>query len=362
MKAIPKAFRAANLTLSDERLEGSYMRPRIRAEIKESFLKGKGDKNKIASVVVSTGSYLPKKIVTNDDLSKTLDTSDSWIFSRTGIKARHIANETETTAFMGAKAAAIALKKSHKKLSDIDGIIVATTTPDLTFPAVATKIQALIGAKTAFAFDLQAVCSGFVYALTVANSMILSGAAKNLLVIGAERFSKLVDWQDRSTAVLFGDGAGAVLLSAQKSISKGIVTCDIKSDGELENILKTDGGVTSTRSPGCIMMNGKEVFKQAVEKMSQVSKLILKKNGISAQEIDWVIPHQANFRIMSAIMDKLSISKEKLLSTIERHANTSAASIPIVMDFFSAQLKPGNLILITAAGGGFTWGAVLIRW
>lgn len=319
-------------------------------------------KNKISSVILGAGSYLPKKVVANDDLSKTLDTSDSWIFSRTGIKARHIANDKETTAAMGAKAAEAALKKSRKKASTIDGIIVATTTPDLTFPSVAARIQALIGAKKAFAFDIQAVCSGFVYALSVANSMILSGFAKNLLVVAAERFSKLLDWKDRSTAVLFGDGAGAIVLSARANASRGIIDSCIQSDGTLEDILKTEGGVASTQTTGRIIMNGREVFKHAVEKMSQACKTLLKRNKIAVNEIDWVIPHQANSRIMSAVIDKLGVCKDKLLATIEKHANTSAATIPIVMDCFSAKLKSGNLVLITSAGAGFTWGAALIRW
>lgn len=319
-------------------------------------------KSTSTAVIIATGSYLPKKIVTNDDLSKTLDTSDSWIFPRTGIKARHIACDTETTTFMGAQAALSALRKARKNPNQIDGIIVATTTPDNTFPSVATKIQAILNACGAFAFDVQAVCSGFIYALNIARSMIISGSARNLLVVGAESMSKLVDWSDRNTAVLFGDGAGAVIVSAKKSKTRGILASCIESDGRFENILHTTGGPASTQTAGHISMNGREVFKIAVEKMAYMSEKVLKKAGIKSKEVDWVIPHQANLRIMSAVMNRLNMPEEKLLLTIAQHANTSAASIPIVMDHYSKKIKRGDLVLITAVGGGLTWGASLIRW
>jgi 3-oxoacyl-[acyl-carrier-protein] synthase-3 len=313
------------------------------------------------SVITSTGSYLPKKVITNDDLSKTLDTSDDWIFSRVGIKTRHIADEQETTAFMGAEAAKLALKKSGMLPDDIDGIIVATTTPDSTFPSVAAKIQRALMIKAAFAFDVQAVCSGFVYALALANSMLRTYTAKNILVIAAEKMSKLVNWNDRNTAVLFGDGAGAVLLSTQDTDS-GIIDCTLHADGSLEDILCTSGGVASTQTAGHILMNGREVFKYAIDKMPAVSKDILNRNDLTSADVQWVIPHQANYRIMTSLMDKLGMPMTKLLSTIDLHANTSAATIPIVMDYYSKTFKKGDLILMAAVGGGLTWGAALIRW
>jgi 3-oxoacyl-[acyl-carrier-protein] synthase-3 len=309
------------------------------------------------SSVISTGSYLPKKIVTNDDLSTMLDTSDEWIFTRTGIRERHVSDETETTSFMAASAGAQALERNK---AIIDGIIVATTTPDLTFPSVAAKVQALLNIENAFAFDIQAVCSGFIYALHIANSLIKSGSAKNILVIGAERMSKILDWTDRSTCVLFGDGAGAVIISA--SNQAGIIDSEIKTDGRLEKALFTDGGTASTGTAGHVIMNGREVFKQAIEKMTSTSKLLLERNGLTSKDIQWVVPHQANYRIMLSVLDKLAISKEKLIATVDLHANTSAASIPIALDTHSSKFKKGDLILTVAAGAGFTWGGALIRW
>jgi 3-oxoacyl-[acyl-carrier-protein] synthase-3 len=316
----------------------------------------------IASSIVSTGSYLPKKIVTNDDLSKKLETSDEWIFSRTGIKARHISDEGETTAVMAANAGRKALENAKGlTANDIDGIIVATTTPDLTFPSVASKVQALLNIRGAFAFDIQAICSGFLYALHVANSLIKSKAAKNILVIGSERMSKILDWQDRSTCVLFGDGAGAAILSATENNS-GIIDSEIKTDGTLENILYTTGGTSLTQSSGHVIMKGKEVFKHAIEKMISTAEALLKRNNLTDKDIKWVVPHQANHRIMLAIIEKLNIPKEKLVSTVDLHANTSAASIPLALDTNSKHFKKGDLILIVAAGAGFTWGGALIRW
>ena len=319
--------------------------------------------NTISSLITSTGSYLPKKIVTNNDLSKTLDTSDEWIFTRTGIKARHFSDETETTAVMATNAGKQALKKNKDiTASDIDGIIVATTTPDLTFPSVAAKVQALLSIKNAFAFDVQAVCSGFLYALHTANSFIKSGTAKNILVIGSDRMSKVLDWTDRGTCVLFGDGAGAVVLSSQQKNDSGIIDSQIKTDGTLEKLLYTSGGTSLTQTAGHIIMNGKEVFKHAVEKMTSSSKDLLKKNKLTASDIKWVVPHQANYRIMLAIIKKLGVPKENLISTIDKHSNTSAATIPIAINISNKKFKRGDLILITAAGAGFTWGSALIRW
>ncbi|NRA73257.1 MAG: ketoacyl-ACP synthase III [Rickettsiales bacterium] len=315
-----------------------------------------------SSTIIATGSYLPKKVVTNDDFTKTLDTSDEWIFSRTGIKSRHIASDTETTSVMATNAAKKAIKNSKEINADsIDGIIVATTTPDLTFPSVAAKVQALLNIKKAFAFDVQAVCSGFLYALHVADSLLKTSTAENILVIGADKMSKILNWSDRSTCVLFGDGAGAVIISKQNN-QKGIVDFHIETDGNLEKILYTDGGVVSTQSSGHVVMKGREVFKHAVEKMIATSKTLLKRNNLTTSDIKWVIPHQANHRIMLSIIDKLHIPEEKLISTVKTHANTSAASIPIALDCCSKQLKKGDLILFIAAGAGFTWGSTLIYW
>jgi 3-oxoacyl-[acyl-carrier-protein] synthase-3 len=315
----------------------------------------------ISSAITSTGSYLPKKIVTNDELAQRIDTSNEWIFSRVGIKARHIADDTETTSMMAAKAAERAIEANNIiTKDDIDGIIVATTTPDLTFPAVAAKVQASLGIENIFAFDIQAVCSGFLYSLFVANNIIKSGAAKNILVIGSDRMSKILDWKDRSTCVLFGDGAGSAILSAVKDPAKGIIDAEIKTDGKLEHILCTTGGV-STGNSGYVTMKGREVFKAAVEKMLAVSRNLLSRNNLTSDDIDWVVPHQANHRIMMSIIEKFGIPEKKLVSTIERHANTSAASIPIAFDLNKDKFKKGDLILLIAAGAGFTWGGALIR-
>ena len=319
-------------------------------------------KNKTFSNIIATGSYLPKKIVPNEDFTKTLDTSDEWISTRTGIKKRHIASETETTSDMAANASRIAIKNSKKiTKNDIDGIIVATTTPDLTFPSVAARLQALLNINNCFAFDIQAVCSGFLYALHVADSLIKSQSAKNLLVIGVDKMSKILDWQDRSTCVLFGDGAGAVTLSA-KNNKKGIIDSYIATDGKLEKILYTSGGVASTQNSGYVIMNGREVFKHAIEKMIDSSKLLLERNNLSVSDIKWIVPHQANYRIMTSIIQKLGIPEEKLVSTVQMHANTSAASIPLALDYNHSKFKKGDLILSIAAGAGFTWGSTLIYW
>jgi len=315
--------------------------------------------------IIACGAYLPSKIVSNQELSKIVDTSDEWITSRTGIKQRHLIENDETTSFLAINAAKLALERSKLKPSDIDLIIVATTTPDKTFPATAVLVQASLGIEKGAAFDVQAVCAGFVYALTIADSMIKSGSASNAIVIGAEAMSKIIDWQDRNTCVLFGDGAGAVILSPElNNTGKGILSTSIFSDGRYEPILHADGGVCSTQTSGFVRMQGKEVFKHAVEKMSESMLGVLGKSGLSLGDVDHVIPHQANMRILEAVATRLKLPQEKMVITLDKHANTSAASIPLALNhlFESGKLKNGDLILTAAIGGGLSWGACLFRW
>jgi 3-oxoacyl-[acyl-carrier-protein] synthase III len=315
------------------------------------------------SQLISTGSYLPQKVVTNQELAKMVDTSNEWILTRTGITQRHIAADNEFTSHMATKAAESALSKAKLSKDDIDLIIVATTTPDKTFPSTAAIIQGNLGIKNAAAFDIQAVCSGFIYALTIANSMIKSGSSKNALVIGAEKMSSVVDWKDRATCVLFGDGAGAVILSATPATDKtGIISHEIFADGSLSNILHTSGGVSSTKEAGHIVMQGREVFRHGVEKMYSSLVSLIKKSNLKLSDIDWFILHQANLRIIDAIAKKLGASTDKFILTLSKHANTSAASIPLALDAFCDKFKKGDNILLTAAGGGFTWGSLLLKW
>lgn len=318
----------------------------------------------ISSKISATGSYLPKKIVTNSELSKTVDTSDAWIFDRTGIKQRHIAESDELTSDLASKAALKAISQAKINPEEIDLIILATTTPDLTFPATATTVQAKIGANNAFAFDIQAVCSGFIFALATADNFIKSGQVKNALVIGADTLSRIVDWSDRNTCVLFGDGAGAVFLQANFEENRGIIATDLHSDGTLNNILKTNGGVATNQKTGFIEMLGKEVFKHAVEKMSKSVLSVLKKANLTTKDIDLLIPHQANARILSAVASRLELSESKVVITVENQANTSAASIPLALDFANSQnkIKKGDLIILEALGGGLTWGSIALRW
>jgi 3-oxoacyl-[acyl-carrier-protein] synthase-3 len=323
---------------------------------------------KFRSVVRGVGACLPERVVTNDELAKQIDTTDEWIVQRTGIKQRHIAGDGETSASLGTRAAARALAAAHLSPSDIDLVIVATSTPDYTFPATATQIQAALGMGHGVAFDLQAVCSGFVFAVTTADKFLASGSHKRALVIGAETFSRLLDWEDRTTCVLFGDGAGAIVLEAQKSdgslTSPGVITSKLRSDGRHRAKLFVDGGPSTTKTVGHLRMEGKEVFKHAVGMVTDVIKACFQDAGVTAADIDWFVPHQANRRIIDASADKLGIAREKVVVTVDRHGNTSAASIPLALDAAVAdgRIKPGDLVMIEAMGGGFTWGAALIRW
>ncbi len=322
----------------------------------------------LRSVIRGVGAHLPKRVVTNTDLSKIVDTTDEWIQERSGIKQRYIADQNEFTSDLGAAAAKQALVRAGIDPNDIDLIICATATPDRTFPATAVRIQSLLGVTNGAAFDVQAVCSGFVYAMTVADNFIKSGQSKRALVIGAETFSRILDWQDRSTCVLFGDGAGAVVLEAQPQHGtredRGILATRIRSDGRFEDLLYVDGGPGSTKTTGHLRMNGREVFRHAVQKISGVIEETLVMTGYAADEIDLYIPHQANKRILDGIAKKLGVSPDKIVMTLDKHGNTSAASIPLALNhaFEEHRVKEGSLILMEAMGGGFTWGAVLARW
>ena len=314
--------------------------------------------------ILGCGSYLPDKIVTNHDLSKRLNTSDEWITTRTGIKQRHIANKNQLNSDLAYEAAKKAIKDSKIKISDIDLIIVATSTPDHTFPSTATKVQAKLGIKKGFAFDVQAACTGFIYALSIADNYLTNNQVKNALVIGSEIFSRILDWKDRKTCVLFGDGAGAIVLGKQKqNRNSGIISSELYSDGRFYDLLYVDGGVSSNQKAGYLRMNGKEVFKHAVTKLVNIIKLNLKKNNLRVQDIDWLIPHQANKRIMYLIAKKLKMPTEKILITIDNHANTSSASIPLTLDHALSKkiIKRNQLILLEAIGGGLTWGCCLLK-
>ena len=322
----------------------------------------------IRSVVRGVGAHLPKRIVTNAELAKTVDTSDEWIVERSGIRARHIADDDELTSTLGVGAARQALVRAGIDPVDIDLVICATATPDRTFPSTAVRIQSALGVTQGAAFDVQAVCSGFVYAMTVADNFIKAGQSKRALVIGAETFSRILDWTDRSTCVLFGDGAGALVLEAQPQHGtrddRGVLSTLIRSDGRFEDLLYVDGGPGSTKTVGHLRMNGREVFRHAVQKISGVIEETLVATGYAADEIDLYVPHQANVRILDGIAKKLGVAPEKIIKTLERHGNTSAASIPLALNlaFEEHRLREGNLVLLEAMGGGFTWGAVLIRW
>jgi 3-oxoacyl-[acyl-carrier-protein] synthase III len=322
----------------------------------------------IRSVVRGVGAYLPKRIMTNAEMAKRVDTTDEWIVERTGIHARHIAADGEFTSDLGIAAARQALVRSGIDPVEIDLVICATATPDRTFPATAVKIQAALGITKGAAFDIQAVCSGFVYALATADNFLKSGQSKRALVIGAETFSRILDWEDRTTCVLFGDGAGAVVLEAQPQTGgradRGILSTTIRSDGRYEDLLYVDGGPGSTKTVGHLRMNGREVFRHAIQKISGVIEETLIETGYAANEIDLFVPHQANKRILDGIAKKLNVDPGKIVMTLSQHGNTSAASIPLALNhaFEEHRIKEGNLVLMEAMGGGFTWGAVLVRW
>ena len=317
----------------------------------------------IRSRIISTGSYLPEKVMSNSDLEKIVDTSDEWIFQRSGIKNRHIAGDDQSTSDMAADAARSALDSAGLKPDDIDGIIVATTTPDQTFPSVAVMVQEKLGVPVGIAFDVQAVCTGFVYALSVADNFIKAGQLKRVIVIGAEKMSSILDWTDRTTCVLFGDGAGAVILEAQENSDSGILSTHLYADGRMKDILYTDGGVSTTKNSGHIVMHGREVFKHAVNLMADAVMKALEENNLEGSAIDWLVPHQANIRIIEATARKLSLPMERVVVTVANHGNTSAASIPLALDHAvrNGQVKEGQLVLFEALGGGLTWGSALAR-
>mgnify|MGYP005842337019 CR=1 FL=1 len=320
------------------------------------------------SVFRGCGAYLPDRVVTNEELTRTVDTSDEWIRERTGITQRHIAAEGETTSDLAFHAATRALANAGLEADDIDLIIVATATPDQTFPATATRVQARLEMLHGFAFDIQAVCSGFVYALSVADNFIKAGQVRRALVIGAETFSRIMDWTDRTTCVLFGDGAGAVVLEAQEgegtTQDRGILSTHLHSDGRHHDLLYVDGGPSSTRTTGYLRMEGNKVFKHAVVNLSQVVHEALAANGLKPEDLDWIVPHQANKRILDGTARKLKLPPERIIVTVDRHANTSAASVPLALAEAVAdgRISPGHLVLMEAMGGGFTWGSALVRW
>ena len=320
------------------------------------------------SVVLGCGSYLPSRVLSNADLSRMVDTSDEWITQRTGIRERHIAEEGETTADMALKAARAALAAAEIDPQSIDLIVLATSTPDNTFPASAVSVQAGLGISHGAAFDLQAVCSGFVYGLATVDGLLKTGAFERALVIGAETFSRIIDWKDRATCVLFGDGAGAVVVEAQRKESsrqdRGILAARLRSDGRHKSKLYVDGGPSSTQTVGHLRMEGRAVFKHAVAMISDVIEDTFRAAGYTAADIDWFVPHQANQRIIDDSAKKLGIAPEKVITTVAKHGNTSAASIPLALTCAVAdgRIKPGDLIMMEAMGGGFTWGAVLVRW
>jgi 3-oxoacyl-[acyl-carrier-protein] synthase-3 len=317
------------------------------------------------SIVRSVGAYLPARVLTNDELAKTVDTSDEWIQQRTGIKQRHIAAEGENTSDLAAAAGRRALENAGLTPDDIDLIIVATTTPDMTFPATAAVVQQKLGMHHGAAFDIQAVCSGFVYAVATADSYLKNNLAKRVLVIGAETASRILDWNDRATCVLFGDGAGAAVMELGKGDQeRGVLATALRSDGHHWNKLYTDGGVSSTQSMGHIRMEGREVFKHAVGMITDVVHDVFEKTGYGVDDLDWFVPHQANKRIIDGAGQKLGVPPEKVIVTVDRHANTSAASVPLALNTAVAdgRIKRGDLVMIEAMGGGFTWGASLIRW
>jgi 3-oxoacyl-[acyl-carrier-protein] synthase-3 len=321
----------------------------------------------IRAQVKGIGHYLPEKAVPNSHFEQTLETSSDWIVSRSGIERRHFAAEGETTSHLAAHAARAALADAGMDASDLDALIIATSTPDLTFPSAATMVQHQIGMKGGFAFDIQAVCAGFIFALANANALIVSGSAKRVMVIGAETFSRIMDWTDRGTCVLFGDGAGALILEASEGdgtpADRGILSTDLNSDGTYRDLLYVDGGV-STKTTGYLRMEGKEVFRHAVEKLAATANTAMDKAGVTAADVDWVVPHQANIRIIKGTAKKMNVPMENVIVTVQDHGNTSAASIPLALSVGKEQgkIKKGDLVVTEAIGGGLAWGAVVLRW
>ena len=318
------------------------------------------------SILAGCGGYLPERIVTNEELSRTVDTSDEWIRERTGILQRHFAAKHETTAFMGTEAARAALADAGATAADVDAIILATSTPDQAFPASALRVQAALGVKQGFGFDLSAACAGFIYALSVADGMIRAGQVRGVLVIGSEVYSRILNWQDRGTCVLFGDGAGAVFLRAndeRDTAQRGVLSTHIHAQGTLGDILYVDGAVGQPDKPGHLVMNGREVFRHAVTRLAEAVEEALAANGMTHADIDWLVPHQANLRIIQAMGKKLGLPPERVVVTVDRHANTSAASVPLALAEARAdgRIKAGDLVLLEALGGGLTWGSALVR-
>ncbi len=316
----------------------------------------------LRAVIKGTGSALPARRVSNDELAQSIDTSDAWIVERTGIRFRHVAGEGETTATLATDAARNALAAAEMSARDVDLIILATATPDQTFPASATKVQTALGINDCIAFDVAAVCSGFLYAITIAENMIRAGSAKTALVIGSETFSRILDWEDRTTCVLFGDGAGAIVLRGEAS-DAGILATRLHADGRHNGLLYVDGGPSTTGTVGKVRMKGPEVFRHAVTNLASVMTEVLGAAGLTAHDVDWVVPHQANARILDATARKLGLPPEKIIVTVDAHANTSAASVPLALDCAvrDGRIKPGDLVVLEAMGGGFTWGACAVR-
>jgi 3-oxoacyl-[acyl-carrier-protein] synthase III len=315
------------------------------------------------SVVLGAGSALPKRRVTNEELAESVDTTDEWIVARTGIRSRYVAGEGETTASLAVDAARRALEHAGIEATDIDLIVLATATPDQTFPSSATKVQATLGIDDCIAFDVHAVCTGFLYALTVADSMLRGGSAQKALVIGAETFSRILDWEDRATCVLFGDGAGALVLGAEES-ERGVLATRLHADGRHNDLLFVDGGPSTTGTVGKLRMKGREVFRHAVVNLADVLNEVLEDAGLNAADVDWVVPHQANARILDATAKKLGLPAEKIVVTVDQHANTSAASVPLAFDTAvkDGRIKRGDVVVLEAMGGGFTWGAAALRY
>ena len=320
----------------------------------------------LRAIVRGVGHYLPERVVSNAEIETFVETTDEWIRSRSGIERRHFAADGEMTSDLATKAALAALADAGMAVSEVDAIVLATSTADLTFPSAATMVQAKLGMTRGFAFDLQAVCAGYVYALTTANAMILAGQAKTVLVIGAETFSRLMDWSDRTTCVLFGDGAGAMVLQGAEqpgtNLDRGILSSDLNSDGQFKDLLYVDGGV-STGMTGHLRMQGKEVFRHAIEKLAETAHHALEKAGLTSDDVDWIVPHQANIRIIEGTAKRMQVSMDRVVVTVQDHGNTSAASIPLAISVGKerGQIKPGDLLVTEAIGGGLAWGSVVLR-